>query len=122
MAEAGDAQPRSEKRRRQNILQKRVSDVELDAFKQRAVAAGFSHHRDYLGALIAGKEGFERADRQKLITALGELGKQGSNLNQVAYAVNAGKLKALTENEMKIIEEVRQSIDDVAAELREAIK
>ena len=122
MAEAGDAQRRSEKRRRQNILQKRVSDTEFEAFNQRGIAAGFSHHREYLAALIMGKEGFERADRKQLIAALGELGKQGSNLNQVAYAVNSGKLKTLTADQMKIIEAVRRSIDALALELREALK
>jgi hypothetical protein len=122
MAEAGDNVERSNKRKRCNILQKRVTDAELSAFTARAAEAGFSRNVDYLAALIAGKEGFDRQDRTDLIRALGELGKHGSNLNQIAHAANSGKLNSLTSDQMKSIEEARKAVSDAAQELREALQ
>lgn len=122
MAEAGDKGHRSEKRRRRNILQKRVSDTELEAFKRRASAAGFPDHREYLAALIFGEAGFDRRERQDLIKILGELGKHGSNLNQIAHGINSGKVSALSADDIKTIEAARAAVDDAATMLKGALK
>jgi uncharacterized tellurite resistance protein B-like protein len=122
MAEAGDKRHRSEKRRRRNILQKRVSDTELEAFKRRASAAGFPDHREYLSTLIFGEASLDRRERQDLIKILGELGKHGSNLNQIAHAANSGKITSLSQDDLRMIDESRTAIQTLGAEIREALK
>lgn len=118
MARAGDGTQRSNRRRRQNTLQKRVDDEELDRFIARAHAAGFQDHRDFHAALISGEVEFDRRERHDLLRILGELGKQGSNLNQITYAVNAGRLTALTANDLRVIDETRAAVEAVAAQIR----
>lgn len=118
MARAGDGKSRSSSRRRHNLLQKRVGDEELDGFVARAHAAGFQDHRDYHAALISGDAGFERRERHDLLRILGELGKQGSNLNQLAYAVNAGRLTAFTADDLRVIEEARIAVEAASAQIR----
>lgn len=122
MAEAGDREQRSNNRKRHHILQKRVNDDELSAFKKRAGEAGFPDHKTYLEAFILGKEQIERSERTSLIKALGELGKHGSNLNQIAYAINSKKISSLGDDQIRIIEEARKAVSDVAQELREALQ
>ncbi|MCL3883894.1 hypothetical protein [Marivita sp. GX14005] len=118
MARAGDGAPRSNRRRRNNLLQKRVNDEELDRFIARAREAGFHDHRDYHGALISGEAGFDRRERHDLLRILGELGKHGSNLNQLAYAVNAGRLTALSADDLRGIHEARIAVEKAAAQIR----
>lgn len=122
MATAGDGKERSSKRARQNILQKRLNDAELVSFKKRAAEAGFPDHRDYLAALIFGEAGFDRRERLDVIKVLGELGKHGSNLNQIAHAINSGKITALSDDDLRMIEDARTAVDDAAAMLKEALK
>lgn len=122
MAKAGDGKERSDKRKRGNILQKRVNDGELAAFIERAHDAGFPDHRDYLAALIFGEAGFDRRERQHLIKILGELGKHGSNLNQIAHAANSGKITSLSQDDLRMIDESRTAIQTLGAEIREALK
>ncbi|VVS96217.1 conserved hypothetical protein [Roseovarius sp. EC-HK134] len=122
MAKAGDGKERSDKRKRGNILQKRVNDGELAAFIERAHEAGFPDHRDYLAALIFGEAGFDRRERQDLIKIIGELGKHGSNLNQIAHGINSGKVSALSADDIKTIEAARAAVDDAATMLKGALK
>jgi mobilization protein NikA len=121
MARAGDGGERSSKRKRKHILSKRVDDGELAAFKSRAREAGFDDHRAYLSALILGAEGFEQQDRTALIRALGELGKHGSNLNQIAHGINAGKVSALSASDIDLIRSARASVEDVASQIKEIL-
>lgn len=122
MVKAGDGEKRSSKRRATKQLYKRVTDAELKDFKRRAIEAGFEKHQDYLTALIAGQIAFDRRDRTDLIKILGELGKHGSNLNQIAYGINSGKLKELSEEDIKTIDEARSAVDEASRMLREALK
>lgn len=122
MAKAGDGKERSDKRKRGNILQKRINDGELAAFIERAHDAGFPDHRDYLAALIFGDAGFDRRERQDLIKIIGELGKHGSNLNQIAHGINSGKVSALSADDIKTIEAARAAVDDAATMLKGALK
>lgn len=121
MARAGDGGDRSSKRRRRHILSKRVDAGELAAFKSRAREAGFGDHREYLSALILGTEGFERQDRSALIRALGELGKHGSNLNQIAHSINSGKVSTLSDTDIETIKSARASVEDVASQIKEIL-
>lgn len=118
MAEAGDGKDRSNKRRRHHLLQKRVDDHELALFIERAHDAGFSNHQEYLGALINGDADFDRRERHDLVKILGELGKHGSNLNQISHGINSGRVTNLSPDDMKMIEEARKAVSDVAQELR----
>ena len=118
MARAGDGKARSNRRRRHNLLQKRVDDDELGQFVARAHAAGFHDHHDFLGAFIAGDAEFERRERHDLLRIKGELGKQGSNLNQLTYAVNAGRLTALTDDDLRVIDEARIAVEAATALIR----
>ncbi|MBM2333918.1 MULTISPECIES: hypothetical protein [Roseobacteraceae] len=118
MARAGDGKERSNRRRRHNLLQKRVDDDELDGFIKRARKAGFQDYRDYHGALISGEAGFDRRERHDLLRIHGELGKQGSNLNQLAYAVNAGLITALSPDDLRVIHEVSTEVEKAAALIR----
>ncbi len=122
MARTGDGKARSSRRRRHNLLQKRLNDPELAGFVARAHAAGFQDHRDYHAALISGDAGFERRERHDLLRILGELGKQGSNLNQLAYAVNAGRLTAFTADDLRVIEEARIAVEAASAQIRTLLR
>lgn len=118
MAQAGDGKQRSNRRRRNNLLQQRVDDEELDRFIARAHAAGFQDHRAYHAALICGEAEIDRRERHDLLRIKGELGKQGSNLNQLTYAVNAGRLTALTADDRRVIDEARIAVETAAAQIR----
>lgn len=118
MAQAGDGKQRSNRRRRNNLLQRRVDDDELDDFIKRARKAGYEDHRDFHGALISGEAEIDRRERHDLLRIKGELGKQGSNLNQLTYAVNAGRLTALTADDRRVIDQARIAVETAAAQIR----
>lgn len=118
MARAGDGKQRSNRRKRQHLLQKRVDNDELNDFISRARKAGFQNHRDFLGALISGEAGFDRRERHDLLRIKGELGKQGSNLNRLIYAVNAGRITSLSADDMRIIHATLAVVEQASAEIR----
>jgi hypothetical protein len=118
MARVGDGKARSNRRRRQNLLQKRVDDDELDRFIARARKSGYEDHRDFHAALISGDAGFDRRERHDLLRIHGELGKQGSNLNQLAYAVNAGRITALSADDLRVIHDALDAVEKASAEIR----
>lgn len=122
MARAGDGTPRSNKRRRQKTLQKRVSDEELARFIERAQDAGYDHHRDYLSALILGESEVVRRDRQDLLRIRGELNKHSSNLNQIAHAANAGRIAALSADDRRLIEAARAAVLDLSNQILDALR
>jgi len=99
-----------------------VSADELSAFVSRAHDAGFPDHRDYLSAFVLGEVHFERSERHDMIRILGELGKHGSNLNQIAHAINAGRLESLSQKDRQMIQDARAAVDDVATKIKEALK
>ncbi|WP_296644780.1 hypothetical protein [Roseinatronobacter sp.] len=61
---------------------------------------------------------FERRERHDRLRIKGELGKQGSNLNQLTYAVNAGRLTALTDDDLRVIDEARIAVEAATALIR----
>jgi len=118
MARAGDGTQRSNRRRRNNLLQRRVDDEELVRFIARARKAGYEDHRDFHAALISGSAGFDRRERHDLLRIQGELGKQGSNLNQLTYAVNAGRITALSAQDLRVIHDALAAVEKASAEIR----
>jgi hypothetical protein len=118
MARAGDGKQRSNRRRRNNLLQQRVDDKELDRFIARAHAAGFQDHRAYHAALICGEAEIDRRERHDLLRIKGELGKQGSNLNQLTYAINAGSVTVMSPDDMRIIHATLAAVEQASAEIR----
>ena len=118
MARAGDGKQRSNRRRRNNLLQQRLDDEELDRFIARALAAGYQDHRAYHAAFIYGQAEIDRRERHDLLRIHGELGKQGSNLNQLAYAVNAGRLTAVSADDRRVIDQTRIAVETATALIR----
>jgi hypothetical protein len=118
MARAGDGKQRSNRRRRNNLLQQRADDTELDRFIARAREAGFQDHRDYHAAFVFGEAELDRRERHDLLRIKGELGKQGSNLNQLTHAVNAGRLTVMSADDMRIIHATLTAVEQVSAEIR----
>lgn len=101
MANAGDKKTRSNRRRATAMVQKRVTPEQKAAFEARARDAGYDSGHAYLEAFILGREAIARRDRENLVRILAELGKQGSNLNQLARAINSGRIANLSANQLQ---------------------
>ena len=121
MAKAGDGKPRSSKRRTGHQLYKRVTDDEMAAFIERSDAAGFADHQAYLTAFVRGEITPDLAAKKDIILSLGHLGKIGSNLNQIAHALNANRLSVLGPEETSIIDDARAAVERIGAEIRAAL-
>lgn len=84
----------SETRQRQHVRRARYDDAELIAFEERARASGLDDGA-YIRACTLGDAG-PRArkrppvDRDLLARTNADLNRVGSNLNQIAHALNAG--------------------------------
>lgn len=80
---------------RNKIIRIRVSDAELAAVRSVAIARGLSMS-DLLRRVAQGirvpARRFHQADVTILLNLLAELGRIGSNLNQLTRRANAGKL------------------------------
>lgn len=121
MAKAGDGKPRSERRQRNYRLSKRITHEELQEFQIRAAEAGFEHHQDYLSSFIGGDIQLNAARRKGAIAALGQLGKIGSNINQIARAANAGRIRHLDAEAGASLERAIKKIEQYARDIREAL-
>ena len=86
-------------------MQKRVTPAAYAAFEKRASDAGYDSPNDYLNAFILGEELIRRRARQDRIKLLAELGKQGSNLNQIARALNKGQISRLSREDLRTLED-----------------
>lgn len=86
---------KSQKRQRNHQVKTNLLDDEFNAVAEKADAAGLSMGA-YLRAAMLGNPG-PRAQRrlsgdaQLLRQVLGQLGRIGNNLNQIAYNLNAGE-------------------------------
>lgn len=85
----------SDKRQRNRIIPVRVTEGEHAALAAKADAAGLTHAA-YIRATVLGTAGpraQRRApvDQEALRAALGQLGRVGNNLNQIARVLNAGE-------------------------------
>lgn len=120
MAKAGDGKARSDKRRAEHRLGIRVTDDARGRFEARACAAGFSSQA-FLRAFVDGDVHLHVATRQDAIRLLGEIGKIGSNLNQLAKAVNQGRIKTLDVDAVRILEATLHTIEALGQEIRETL-
>lgn len=122
MAKAGDGGPRSNRRRATRRLCRRVTPEAEDRFKTRAAAAGFENAQDYLSAFIDGDVRLHTATRKVLIRAVGELGKIGSNVNQIAKAVNEGRMRSIDAHSAGVLDTLREKIEELGEEIRQALR
>jgi hypothetical protein len=122
MAQAGDGKIRSERRRATHRLSKRVTQEEFQEFHIRSAEAGFEDAQDYLSAFIAGDIRLRAASRKDAIKALGELGKIGSNINQLAKAGNEGRIPHLDDRAAVALENATLLIEQLGEKIREALK
>jgi hypothetical protein len=88
----------SEKRQRSVIIQSRVAPAERATIKAKADATGISISELIRHAVLNYRPPAARIDRQAVNLLLaelaknrGEVSKAGSNLNQIAYHLNAGR-------------------------------
>ena len=88
----------TEKRKQTVIIQCRVSPAEKATIEARAKAAGMSVSQLVRSALLGYRPPRSKADREAIVGLRGdlakhraELGKIGSNVNQIAYHLNAGR-------------------------------
>lgn len=120
MAQAGDGKARSEKRKREFRYSRRVTDHERQTFEDRAKAVGFGSGQEYLAAFISGEIG--RGVKMQGIQTLGQLGKIGSNINQIAHAINSGKAETVSPSDVQVIRDAISAIEHVGSEIRELLK
>ena len=111
----------SQKRQRRNSLQIALTDAELAEVQARAQACGLSRS-SYGRAAMLGEPG-PRAQRSPTVNAeamahaTAELNKAGSNLNQIAHVLNAGRATALGRDCFLTLSEVRAA----AAAIRQSV-
>lgn len=108
-----------ELKRRNNITVK-LTDIELELLNQKAEMAGTSK-AEYLRNLLIGtpiKVRYEIvADMQDLRKLVGEYGKIGSNLNQIAKYFNTGGERSLA-----MEDEIRQCISELFVLRKEVLR
>ena len=108
-----------ELKRRNNITVK-LTDIELELLNQKAEMAGTSK-AEYLRNLLIGtpmKVCYEIvADMQDLRKLVGEYGKIGSNLNQIAKYFNTGGERSLA-----MEDEIRQCISELFVLRKEVLR
>lgn len=111
---------KSETYRHKNIVCMKVTDMELEILNQHAATAGLSRS-GYLRKLFLEKEIHVHyeivADMKILREILGEYGKIGSNLNQIARYFNTGGERSLT-----MEDEIRQCISELFELRKEVLK
>lgn len=122
MARAGDGGARSDKRRATHRLTKRVTPAERERFRNRAADSGFTNDQEYLSAFVSGDIRMHAATRKEAIRALGELGKIGSNINQIARAANEGRIQTLDANAAVVLDRMRREVEQLGQEIREALR
>jgi hypothetical protein len=81
----------SEKRQRTTIVTMRINPQEAAAIRQIAQRRGESVSALMRSALLQSRLRPSRIDLQAVGRLLGQLGKIGSNINQIAYHLNAGR-------------------------------
>jgi len=81
----------SERRQRSRTFTLRLSPQEAETIRHRAVEHGQTAAALVRSALLHIRLPHSRIDRRELARVLAELGKIGSNVNQIAYHLNAGR-------------------------------
>ena len=81
----------SDKRQRNHILTMRFNQEEAAAVRQIAQSRGQSVSAVLRTTLLHSRAHPSRIDQQAVARLLGQLGKIGSNINQIAFHLNAGR-------------------------------
>jgi hypothetical protein len=81
----------SEKRQRTTIVTMRINPQEAAVIRQIARTRGESVSALMRSALLHNRPRLSRIDAQAVARLLAQLGKIGSNINQIAYHLNAGR-------------------------------
>lgn len=122
MAKAGDGKLRSDQRRTDVRLSRRITTAPASALEVRASKSGFTSGKAYLDAFVLGDASIEAKVRKDAIRALGGLGKMGSNLNQIARRLNSENTAVLDSEDMKVIAAALVAVEAIGAEIRDALK
>ena len=121
MADDRPSKSGTETRQRKRMLGVRVTDAEMAEIEEHASRAGLTPSSYARSVLLAAPA--PRARRRPSIEAeamgrlLGELGKVGSNLNQIAHHMNAGR----AEVSPAAIAAALSDVADIRAALMEAM-
>ena len=115
---------KSETRKRNHVKSLRLDDQELSTFLKNAQEAGMSPG-DYFRMKCCGttprrsKKIEGQVDEKIFVSMMGQLGKWGSNLNQIAKAINkamvlkqAGTVAAILDKKSADIESLRQTVTE----------
>jgi hypothetical protein len=108
----------SDKRQRGKIVASRCSDEEFNAIAAKADKAGLSNGAFMRAAALgdAGPRAQRRppADHRVLRQILGEIGRIGNNVNQIARAINSGDPADVPEllESLRAINDIRHGILD----------
>lgn len=112
----------SEKRQRQRVISFRVAPEEYDRIKDEADRGGVTvgtFARDVLiGAEAPRRVRRPPAEKAELVRLLGELGKIGSNVNQLAAKANVGVLRVL---DPMALAQIQDDLDELRADLMRAL-
>lgn len=122
MARAGDGKARSDRRLATARLSKRVTPAQLADFERRAREAGFKSGQEYLSAFVVGAVQMTVEHRKIGIKALGELGKIGSNINQIAKACNEGRVKHIDPVTAQELSDATIMIEKLGQEIRDSLR
>ncbi|AXQ95756.1 MobC family plasmid mobilization relaxosome protein [Cereibacter azotoformans] len=118
MARAGDGKTRSDKRRADRRLSKRVTEEEFLRFEARARAAGYESANAYLSAFVRSDGQDHWIDRKDAARILVALAKIGTNVNQIAHRFNAGRAWALALEDRRIIDDAIKVCEQVMRAIR----
>lgn len=106
----------SEKRQRQRVISFRVEPAEHERIKAEAERAGVTLGT-FARDILIGTEAPRRvrrppAEKAELVRILAELGKIGSNVNQIAAKANAGALRVLDPLALSELQDELEEIRD----------
>lgn len=92
----------SETRQRSRVYTVRFTPQEAETIQQKAAAHGHSVAALVRTSLLHVRLPHSRIDRQHVARVLAELGKIGSNVNQIAYHLNAGRPASRIEDSLEM--------------------
>ena len=106
--------------KRKNVITVKLTDIELNLLDE-AVSVTGSSRSEYLRKLLIEKKIYHQvevvADMEMLKELVGEYGKIGSNLNQIARYFNTGGARSLA-----VENEIHQCISDLFQLRKEVLK
>jgi hypothetical protein len=115
--------PSSGDENRDAVFRFRITKAEKQLMKSLAKNYGFKSISKYLRSLIPANNQSTALDRQTLLLLQAELGKEGSNLNQIAKAINIRLLKGEPINiNPNVLNTTLENIDSLTHQLLEILK